>query len=196
MYNQPKRKLIFLVFATCLLGFSPLLLLLGPLFFPVTFFYEKHTWVYYTPSINFLLFGIAIGLLFLACLVILIINKKILMYSLSSILTIAALALIVGGAISYLKITQDGMKFRYPFQIDEQTYKWSDMEKLDYYPLADNEPGRAYYIVTFKDGETYQFKETMDIEMVRSSIKFMLARNDVPYRNMDMVKANETLSEE
>lgn len=195
MHNEPQAKLIFLVFATCLVGFSPILLIFVPLFFPVTFFFEKHTWVYYTPSINFLLYGISLGLLVLACLVILIVNKKIWMFSLSSMLTIAALVLIVGGAISYLKITPDGMKFRYPFQIDEQIYKWTDMEKVDYYPLAENEPGRANYIVTFKDGETYQFNETGDVILVRSSIKMMLNQNNVPFTNMDVGNVNENALE-
>ena len=75
LHNNPQFKLIFLVFAASLFIFSPLLILFGPLFFPITFFYEKYTWVYYTPSINNLLFGIAIGLLFLACLAILLIKK-------------------------------------------------------------------------------------------------------------------------
>ena len=171
MHNTPPIKLIFLVFACCIVGFSPLLLLFIPLFFPVTFFYEKHTWVYYVPSINFLLFGIALALSVLTCLVILIINKKVWLYSLTSILTIATLISFVGGASGYLKITPEGMKYRYPYQLDEQVYKWSDMEKVEYYPLEKNESGRPKYIVTFNDGETYQFNETMDVELVRSSIK-------------------------
>ena len=120
MHNTPPMKLIFLVFALCIIGFSPLLLLFIPLFFPVTLFYEKHTWVYYVPSINFLLFGIALALSVLTCLVILIINKKVWLYSLTSILTIATLISFVGGASSYLKITPEGMKYRYPYQLDEQ----------------------------------------------------------------------------
>ena len=196
MHNQPQKKLIFLVFGSCLLAFSPLLILFVPLFFPVTFYYEKHTWVYYTPSINFKLFGIALALLILTCIVVLIIKNKKLMYTLTSIIIISALVLFVGSALSYLKITPDGFKFRNAFQLEEQVYKWSDMETVEYYPLADNEQGRALYIVTFKDGETYQFKETMDIDMIRSSIKTMLTQNDVTYRNMDMVKANEKISEE
>ena len=195
MHNTPPTKLIFLVFASCIFGFSPLLLLFIPLFFPVTFFFEKNTWVYYVPSINFLLFGIAIALSIIACLVILIINKKVWMYSLTSILTIATLVLIVGGASSYLKITPEGMKYRYPYQLEEQVYKWSDMEKVEYYPLEKNEPGRASYIVTFKDEATFQFNETLDVEMVRSSIKMMLAQNKVPFINMDVGDGHETTSE-
>ena len=186
MHNQPQTKLIFLVLGCLLLIFSPVLIVLVPLFFPVTFFFEKHTWVYYTPSTNHLLFGIAIGLLFLACLIILFLKNKFVMYSLTIILTVSSLILVVGSSVSYLKISQEGLKYRFPFQLEEQVYKWSELEKVEYYPLADNEPGRAKYVVTFKDGEMYQFNETTQVNMIRSSIKMMLAQNSVSFRNMDM----------
>ena len=195
MHNKPQLKLVFLVFASCIFIFSPLLILFIPLFFSVTFFYEKYTWVYYTPSINFLLIGIAVALLFLTCLVILIVNKKKLMYTLTAILTIAALVLIVGSGMSYLKISPDGMKVRHAFQLEEKVYVWSDMEKVEYYPVADNNEGSASYIVRFKDGETYKFNETADVELVRWDMIMMLEQNKVPYTNMDVGKVNENTSD-
>ena len=195
MHNQPQAKLIFLVLGSLLLMFSPILIVLVPLFFPGTFFFEKHTWVYYTPSINHLLFGIAIGLLLLACITILIFKNKFVLYLLTTILTISSLMLVVGSSVSYLKISQEGLKYRTPFQLEEQVYKWSELEKVEYYPLADNEPGRAKYVVTFKDGEMYRFNETTQVDMIRSSIKMMLAQNKVPFRNMDMDYGNEDTTE-
>ena len=186
MHNQPQVKLIFLVFGGLLLGFSPVLIVLVPLFFPVTFFYEKHTWVYYTPWFNHVLFGIAIGLLILACLTILFFKNKFVLYSLTTILTVSALMLVVGSSVSYLKITQEGLKYRSPFQLEEQVYKWSEIEKMEYYPPANNETERAKYVVSFNNGEMYQFIETVQVDMIRSSIKMMLEQNKVPFRNMDM----------
>ena len=186
MHNQPQVKLIFLVVGTLLLIFSPILNVLVPLFFPVTFFFEKHTSVYYTPSINHLLFGIAIGFLFLACLTILFFKNKFVLYSLTTILTVSALMLVVGSSVSYLKISQEGLKYPTPFQLEEQVYKWSELEQVEYYPIVDNETGRAKYVVTFKDGEMYQFNETAQVDMIRSSLKMMLEQNKVPFRNMDM----------
>lgn len=61
--------------------------------------------------------------------------------------------------------------------------------------LEENESGRAKYIVTFKDSETYQFNETEDVELVRSSIKMMLEQNKVPFNNMDVGNVNESTTE-
>ena len=183
MHNKPQIKLVFIVFASCLLIFSPLLILLIPLFFPVTFFYEKYTWVYYTPSINHLLIGIAIGLLFLACLTVLLIKNFKIMLSIASILTIGAIILTVGSSVSYLKITSDGMKLRHPFEMKEAVYKWGELEKVDYYPILYG-TGKATYEVTFKDGESFEFSENGNILIIRSKLKMVLLQHDVPYRNM------------
>ena len=110
MHNNHRLKSLFVVFALCLFIFSPLLILLVPQFFPITFFYEKYTWVYYTPAINYLLCGIAIGLLFFACLVILLIKKYKIMIPIASVLTIGAIVLIVGSSVSYFKLTPDVWK--------------------------------------------------------------------------------------
>ena len=149
VHNQPQIRLIFIVFASCLLIFSPLLVLLIPLFFPVTFFYEKYTWVYYTPPINHILIGIVIGLLFLACITVLLIKKLKIMLPIASILTIGAIIVTLGSSISYLKITPDGMKFRQPFSMKEEAYKWNELEKVEYYPILYG-TGKATYEVTLK----------------------------------------------
>ena len=183
MHNNHQLKLLFVVFAACLFIFSPLLILLGPPFFPITFFYEKYTLLYYTPDINHLLFGIAIGLLFLACLVILLIKKKIIAIPIFSILTIGAIVLIIGSSVSYLKITPDGVKVRYPFEKEEYVYGWADIEKVDYYPVNYG-TGLATYTFTFKDGIAYDIQETGHFLPIRSKFKMMLSSNDIPYTNM------------
>ena len=183
MHNKPQIKLIFIVFASCLFIFSPLLILLIPLFFPVTFFYEKYTWVYYIPSINHILTGIAIGLLFLACITVIIIKKFKIMLPIVSTLTIGAIVLIVGSSVSYLKITQDGMKFRYPFEMKENVYEWNELEKVEYYPILYG-TGRATYDVTFKDGKSFEFSENGDVLLIRSKLKWVLFQHDISYRNM------------
>lgn len=183
MHNQPQIKLIFIVFASCLLIFSPLLILLIPLFFPVTFFYEKYTWVYYIPPINHLLIGIAIGLLFLACITVLLIKKFKIMLPIASILTISAIMVTLGSSVSYLKITPDGMKFRNPFETKEEVYKWNELEKVEYYPILYG-TGDATYKVTFKDGESFEFRETGNVHLIRSRLKGVLFQYNIPYINM------------
>lgn len=183
MHNKPQIKLIFMVFASCLFIFSPLLILFGPLFFPITFFFEKYTWVYYTPSINYLLFGIAIGLLFLMCLAVLLIKNFKIMLPIASVLTIGAIVFILGCSVSYLKITPDGVKLRYPFEKEEYVYEWTDMEKVDYYPVLSG-TDRATYTFTFKDGTSFDVKELGDMIFIHSKLKMKLFEYDVPYTNM------------
>ena len=183
MHNKPQIKLVFIVFASCLLIFSPLLILIIPLFFPSTFFYEKYTWVYYTPSINHLLIGIAIGLLFLACLTVLLIKNFKIMLPIASILIIGAIIVTLGSSVSYLKITPDGMKFRHPFEMKDKVYKWNELQKVDYYPILYG-TGKATYEVTFKDEKSFEFSENGNVLLIRSRLKMVLLQHDVPFRNM------------
>ena len=183
MHNNPQLKLTFLVFAACLFIFSPLLILFGPLFFPITFFFEKYTWVYYTPYINHLLFGIAIGLLFLGCLAVLLIKNFKIMLPVVSVLTIGAIVFILGCSVSYLKITPDGVKLRYPFEQEEYVYGWADIEKVDYYPVHYG-TDRATYTFTFKDGTSYDVKEIGEMVFIHSKLKMKLIEYDIPYTNM------------
>ena len=183
MHNNPQFKLIFLVFAACLFIFSPLPILFGPLFFPITFFYEKYTWVYYTPAINHLLFGIAIGLLFFACLTILLIKNYKIMIPIASVLTIGAIVFILGCSVSYLKLTPDGVKLRYPFEKEEHVYEWPNIEKVDYYPVYAG-TDRATYAFTFKDGTSFDVKEIGEMVFIHSKLKMKLFEYDIPYTNM------------
>ena len=50
MQNQVGGKHVFLVLGCCLILFSPVLLLVIPTVIPMTFYFEKYTWVYYTPK--------------------------------------------------------------------------------------------------------------------------------------------------
>lgn len=183
MHNNHQLKLVFIVFAACLFIFSPLLILFGPLFFPMTFFYEKYTWVYYTPPINYLLFGIAIGLLFLACLVIVLIKNYKIMIPIASVLTIGAIVLILGSSVSYLKITPDGVKLRYPFEKEEYVYEWTDIEKVEYYPVYYG-TDRATYTFRFEDGTSFDVKEIGEVTFIHSKLKMKLFQYDIPYTNM------------
>ncbi len=75
------------------------------------------------------------------------------------------------------------MKVRYPFEKEEYVYGWDDIEKVDYYPVYYGSD-LATYTFTFKDGITYDIKETGHFLPIRSKFKMMLSENDIPYRNM------------
>ncbi len=183
MHYKPQFKLVFVVFASCLFIFSPLLILFVPLFFPITFFYEKYTWVYYTPPINHLLFGIAIGLLFFTCLAILLIKKYKILIPIVSLLTIGAVVLMAGASVSYLKITPDGVKIRYPFETVEHVYDWTEIEKVDYYPVLYG-TDRATYTFTFIDGTSFDVKEIGEMVFLHSKLKMKFFEYEIPYTNM------------
>lgn len=179
MHERPQLRLIFLVFALCLVLFSPLLIVFGPMFFPITFFYEKYTWFYYTPSINYYLFAIAIFLLFTGCILLFTTNLKKWAIASSIVLFVLASIVVVGSAFSYMKMSADGIKFQHIFEFEEQFYKWSDMEKVEYYSINNQDSGRPHFEFYFKDGNKYTFNETMHVELVRSSMNMMLRSNDV-----------------
>ena len=179
MHQRPQLSIIFLVFAASLFIFSPLLVIFGAMFFPITFFYEKHTWFYYTPSSNYYLFGIAIFLLFVACLLLFFTNIKKWAIALSTLLVILSIVAVVGGAVSYMKMSNEGVKLQRPFQFEQAFYEWSDVKKLEYYSLDDQESGRPHFVIYFKDGNKYSFSETTHVQTARSSINMMLRANDV-----------------
>lgn len=179
MHNRPQNSVLFLVFAASLFVFSPLLVIFGVMFFPITFFYEKHTWFYYSPTINYYLFGIAIFLLFVSCSLLFLTNCKKWSIALSTLLVILSIIAVVGGACSYMKMSAEGVKFQRAFQFENNYYKWSEVKKLEYYSLDEQESGRAHFVIYFKDGNKYKFSETTHVQTARSSINMMLRANDV-----------------
>ena len=179
MHERPQLRILFLVFAASLIFFSPLLVILGPMFFPITFFYEKHTWFYYTPTINYYLFSIAVFLVIVACILLLVTNIKKWAIALSTLLVILSIVAVVGGAVSYMKMSSKGVTYQHIFQFEESYYKWSEIEKAEYYSLDAQASGRPHFVIYFKDGNKYTFSETSHVQIARASINTMLRANDV-----------------
>lgn len=179
MHERPQLRILFLVFAASLIFFSPLFVILGPMFFPITFFYEKHAWFYYTPTINYYLFGVAVFLVIVACILLLVTNLKKWAIALSTLLVIFSIVVVVGGAVSYMKMSSEGVTFQRVFQFEESFYKWSEINEAEYYSLDTQESGRPHFVIYFKDGNKYTFSETAHVQTARSSINMMLRANDV-----------------
>jgi hypothetical protein len=186
MQQRPQLRMLFLVFACCLLFLSPLIIVMGPLFIPMTFYFEKNAWFYYSPSINYYLFAGVVVLLIAACLIILIGKMKWWAITLSILLTIGAIVCVYGSATSYFKMTASGVTFSLPFSTEKNVYKWSQMEQFDYYSIDDNDTGRSYMIIYFKDGNSYQLSETAQIEGARSSMNAMFRANNVTIKYIDI----------
>lgn len=183
-YRTDTVRIVFLAIGSLFIMFSPVIILFGPMFIPVTFFYEKYTWVYYTPTASYRLYVVGIILIATACIFIFIFHLKRWTGIVAVIFITAGLVLFVAGAFSYLKITPEGLKYRNAFQWEESVYKWSDVELVEYYPNDHLKSVRPEYTFTFKDGEQYSFVQTVHIESIRSSMKSMLAMNDVPFENV------------
>lgn len=185
MYQNAQAKHLFLVFGFCLFVFSPLLVVIVPAMVPMTVFFEKYTWVYYTPTVNHIFYGVGIFVLICICVLLLATDLKKWAVRTSIGLAVVALFIFIAGSSSYMKMSQQGIQIRTVFQVKEQLYDWSDIARAEYFENRPERKGGAYYEVHFKDGEMYSFRETKHVLDARSKMKFMLDQNKIKLEQYD-----------
>ena len=149
--NRGEPRHIFMVFAICLVVFSPLLILFAPLVVGETVYFDRSNWVIYLPKINFVLVGLSILALVLGMVVLWLKHIKPITIAVALLLTVASGVLFYGASLSFTSLTDDAITHRLPFDKEKQTYSWADVQSVQYFDNEDNFDLKPYYVIYFHD---------------------------------------------
>lgn len=160
MYKRYEARHIFLVIGICILLFSPLIILLTPLLVNETLYFEKGQWVIYTPGVNYMLYGIGILFLLIACVVIYFFNVHKVAVGIGIVCTIVCGVLFYGASLSYVTISAEEISLRKSFSREIQNYRWEEIDHLMFYDRIELDNERGYYEFYFKDGKMLYVLQT------------------------------------
>ncbi|MBK3494202.1 hypothetical protein JFL43_04890 [Viridibacillus sp. YIM B01967] len=159
LYKRYETRHIFMVLAICTFLISPLFVLLVPLAVVHTIHYQYGVFLVYAPSVNYWVIGVGWFFVFLAFLLLFLLDVKKLSIVLSIICIIASGIVSFGGSTSYIKMTSDDISFRGIFAKENNIYGWDEVKKLIYYEMEPEDKEASYYEFYFKDGQMLTIKE-------------------------------------
>jgi len=152
MYRNYEPRHIFMVFGICILLVSPVFILLVPLSVVATKYSQLGSWITYTPGANYLLFGIGVLLVSLACLIVYFQSLK------KNAIVGGLICMVLSGivfyssSLPYVTLSNEEISFRKVFSLERQTYSWDDLDRFVYYETPQQKEKRPYYEFYFSDG--------------------------------------------
>ncbi len=186
MLGQPSGKHLFLVLGCCLLGFSPLLTIFLPSFIPMTFYYEKYTWTYYTHMESYKVFGLGLLLLIISFAILFFGDLKKWAVIIGITLIVLSSYLFYGSALGYIAFADKGITYRGLFEIEKRMITWEDIKDVVIEEIVPGTPGNTTFIFNLKDGEVLSFVETTHISNIRGKIRAKFQQYNIPMEHIDM----------
>lgn len=165
MNNNTRPSLKFFVFGFALLLLSPLVILIGPLMYVESVYFDRNYFLLITPKQNFMLLGIALGLI-IGSLFLLAWKRRIVTYVIVGFCIIASG---ITGALSFKSYTaMDEQGIIFQQYGDQQTYQWGEMAMIIYEMATPSEAGN--YKFTMSNGELIEIKENGKLERLKGKI--------------------------
>ncbi|MEO4052830.1 hypothetical protein [Solibacillus sp. CAU 1738] len=171
---------VFLVLGSCMLMFSPAIIFLIPSMIPMTFYFKKYTWVYYTPIESFIVFGVGLGILIVCCAILFFGRLKKWAVRTSIILALLAGILFYGSAMGYIAISDEGFTYRGIFEQKKQFSGWNEVAHAEIEEAARGTSDNATFIFTFKNGDVLTLKETEHLRRTRAKMRAQFKINKIP----------------
>lgn len=180
MRSDAGPRHIFLVLGSCMLMFSPAIIFFFPTMVPMTFYFEKYTWFYYTPFESFVLFGIGLVILIICCFILFFGRLKKKSIIISVIFALIASIFFYGSAMGYISMSSKGFTYREVFQIKKTKYQWEDVLHAEIEAPAPGTSDNTTFTFTFKNGEVITFKETQQVRNTRGKMRAMFQTFAIP----------------
>lgn len=185
MESNVSRRYIFFILGVCLLIFSPAIIFFIPSAIPMTFYFERDMWFYYTPLETYIVFGIGVALLIACCAVLFFGKKKKISIPSGVLLFIGAIVLFYGSAKCYIAMNDEGLTYRGVFGSDKKHASWEDIQEVELIEVPMNESGSSKFIVELKNGEVITFKETVHVQESRGGMRWKYEEYKIPVTYTD-----------
>ncbi len=167
----------------CVLFFSPIIVLIVPLALVEILYYQKEIWLTYTPKESFVVVGVAMFLIVLACALLWLLNVKKVAIGISVVCLLSSSVLFYMASFPHVTLSDEEISYRTLFSKQEQTYSWNELDQFLYYVVDKEDDGLSYYEFYFKDGEMLTISQNYyvsDIQM-RLNQKVRSVGVDVDY---------------
>lgn len=151
MKNYEARH-VFMVFGIGILLVSPVFILLVPLSIVATKYDQLGAWITYTPGTNYLMFGVGVLLVSLSCLIVYFSNLKKAGFVSGLICMTLSGVVFYTSTLPYASLTDEKIKFRKVFSLENESYSWDELDRLVYYETPQQNEGNPRYEFYFKDG--------------------------------------------
>ncbi|MEO4052832.1 hypothetical protein [Solibacillus sp. CAU 1738] len=178
MIDQASGKHLFLVLGLSLLFFSPILILIIPTMIPMTLYFEKYTWVYYTLGESYLVFGFGLATLIVCCAILFLGKLKKWAVSVGIILTVLACFLFYGSAVGFIAFADEGITYRGIFENEKKFFGWDEIGHVKIEQLVRGTPPEITF--TLKDGEVLSFTENGHVRDIRGSMRAKFQKYNIP----------------
>lgn len=185
MSGQVSRKYIFLVLGCCLLGLSPLIILFLPLIIPMTFYFEKYTWTYYTHMESYWVFGIGLAILVISFAILFFGDLKKWAVIVGGILIAVSCYLFYGSALGYMAFADKGITYRGLFETEKKIIGWDEITEVTIEEVIPGTSGNSTIIFNLKDGEVLSFVETNNISNIRGHMRAKFQQYNIPMEHID-----------
>ncbi len=180
MRSDAGPRHVFLVLGACMLMFSPAIIFFIPTMIPMTFFFVKYTWFYYTPIESFVLFGIGLFILIICCFILFFGRLKKKSIIISVIFAFIAIVFFYGSAMGYITMSDKGFTYREVFQNKKKVYQWEEVVHVEIEAPAPGTNDNTTFTFAFKDGKEIIFKETKQVRNTRSKMRAKFNIHQIP----------------
>lgn len=179
MRNYGPRH-IFMAIGISLLLFSPIIWLIAPIVVTETVYYERDSWLTYVYPTSYQLYGVAVAALVIAPLLLWIANVKKWTVALASLLIVLSGVCFYGASLGYFQIREEVITYRMPFESDEKTYAWSEVQEVIYHlrPPEAEEP--SWYTFIFSDGQQTEINETRFVTQIQGKLNSRVRALKIP----------------
>ncbi|MFD2045524.1 hypothetical protein ACFSTA_17710 [Ornithinibacillus salinisoli] len=147
---------IYLALGVCIPIFAPILLLFVPQTVAQILYYSKDTWYVFTPGENFTAFAIGFLLIFLATILLFILDIKKISIFLSISCVILSILCFIIASFSYKSLSDEELSYRSMFSMNHYTYTWEEVESIEYGKI--DEKGNLGCTIIFTDGNSMTLK--------------------------------------
>ncbi|WP_042473482.1 Asp23/Gls24 family envelope stress response protein [Bacillus ndiopicus] len=185
MDNSVSYRYLFLIIGVSLLIFSPLIIFFIPSAIPMTFYFERYTWFYYTPMEAYIVFGIGVALLIACCALLFFGKKKKISIISSSLLLLVAIALFYGSSKCYIAMDDNGLTYRGLFESNKQHVGWENVKEIELIEVPEEEPGNSTFIIGLDNGDVLTFKENVHVRESRGGMRAKYQEYNIPVTYTD-----------
>lgn len=171
---------IFMVLGICITLFSPIFILLAPLLTANTLYYKRGIWITYAPGENYVVFGLSLFFLVLACGLLWTLDVRKWTISAGVVCVFLSGLVFYFASLSYVTLSSEEISYRTMFSKEKQSYAWEDLERLVYYVALPEDDELSYYEFYLKDGQMITMKQNGHVTQIQGKLNSKVRGLGIP----------------
>ncbi|TQR20283.1 hypothetical protein [Psychrobacillus vulpis] len=187
MERRYEARHIFMAIGACIALFSPILLLIVPLLVVNTLYYKRGIWITYAPGENYMVFGISVFFLVLACAMLWYFDVQKWAIGISLGCVIVSCIVFYIASLSYVTLSDEEISYRTLLSNEKRTYAWEELEQLVYYVKLPEDDEMSHYEFYFKDGEMLTIRQNSLVTEIQGSLNSKVRGMGIPLKYVEPV---------